>query len=171
MKNAQQYLENKYPLFIRQRIKKLNLSNRGLAGILDLKDFKNLEILDCSHNYLTEISSLEKTNLKKLDASNNCLTNFNPQFCPGLEMADLSNNYFIRSDLVLIKKRPLDKENEPLPSPKRQKPIEIVDLLDDYLLPSPREEKENVPPLSPLTQSNLARLQALRGEMPCLCLE
>src|SRR5205823_14736950 len=53
--NAQQYLEQNYPLETRSTIKGLNISNKNLKGSLDLKDFINLEQLSCSGNQLTSL--------------------------------------------------------------------------------------------------------------------
>ncbi|CAG8456688.1 7228_t:CDS:2 [Scutellospora calospora] len=43
---------------IREEIKELDIREKALEGELDLSDFKNLEILKCSDNYLTQIPYL-----------------------------------------------------------------------------------------------------------------
>ena len=44
-----------------KKTKILNISNCGLKGVLDLKDFKYLEELDCSNNEITEITDIPET--------------------------------------------------------------------------------------------------------------
>ncbi len=53
---AQQYLDQKYPKSIRKNITQLNISKRNLERCLDLRDFVNLERLDCSRNQLTSLN-------------------------------------------------------------------------------------------------------------------
>src|SRR5438128_8493194 len=60
---TQQYLNPKYPKSIRKNITQLNISKRNLEGHLDLREFVNLERLDCSKNRLT---SLDISNCSKL---------------------------------------------------------------------------------------------------------
>ena len=52
----------------------LDISNKEIVGILCLKNFKNLEELNCSFNKITEIYYLP-TSLKYLDCSNNKIVN------------------------------------------------------------------------------------------------
>lgn len=55
---------------------KLNISNKNIEGVLDLKNFSNLEELDCSNNKITEIINIPKT-LKYLNCENNKITKLN----------------------------------------------------------------------------------------------
>ena len=48
----------------------LNLSNKNIEGLLDLKNFDILEELDCSDNKITEIINIPYS-LKYLNCSNN----------------------------------------------------------------------------------------------------
>ncbi|KLL04388.1 MAG: hypothetical protein MRERV_24c009 [Mycoplasmataceae bacterium RV_VA103A] len=50
MVNAQEWLDKNYPKSQRKDIKSLDLRNKGLEKILDLRDFTNLESLDCTGN-------------------------------------------------------------------------------------------------------------------------
>jgi len=53
-----------------KNIKFLNISNKNIKGILDLKKFKKLNKLYCYSNEITKIINLPE-NLKCLDCSNN----------------------------------------------------------------------------------------------------
>src|SRR5436305_176615 len=70
---AQEYLNQNYPLTERSKIKELNISgfgksdNNKLTGSLDVSDFSNLEKLYCSANKLTNLINLQELNLTKLN--------------------------------------------------------------------------------------------------------
>src|SRR6185437_1972455 len=71
---AQDYLDAKYPEDIRDSIEKLDISELGLQGDLDLKGFTSLKSLDCSRNELTSINYLSGcSKLEYLDCSCNLL--------------------------------------------------------------------------------------------------
>mgnify|MGYP003353163671 CR=1 FL=1 len=71
----------------------LNISNCGLKGVLDLREFKNLEELYCSNNEITEIQNVSKI-IKYLDCSYNKLKELNtPYFLPGNYIIDLPSNF------------------------------------------------------------------------------
>jgi Leucine-rich repeat (LRR) protein len=72
---AQTYLDTKYPLAERTSIEKLDISELGLQGNLNLAGFTNLKKLDCSDNDLTSLNLGHCENLKYLDISNNKITN------------------------------------------------------------------------------------------------
>jgi len=69
--NVQEYLNAYYPLNERYKVKILNLQNKNLSGKLDLKDFANLEILNCSINRLTELDISQNHQLKIIEAFRN----------------------------------------------------------------------------------------------------
>src|SRR4051812_39863916 len=81
MVNAQEYLDQNYPLSERKEIKELNLNYKDLVGTLDLSDFSKLEELDCSSNNLTDLITNNCVNLVKIVCHNNKLINL-----------DISNN-------------------------------------------------------------------------------
>jgi len=66
------YLLKKY----NYNIKRLNISNKNIIGILDLSNFKNLEELDCSNNKISEIINISNS-LKYLNCSNNNIIKIN----------------------------------------------------------------------------------------------
>ena len=59
MANIQEYVNKNYLKEVRKELKTLNISGKDLEGHLDLKDFPNLEKLDCYENRIT---SLDLTN-------------------------------------------------------------------------------------------------------------
>jgi len=66
-------LESKYPSGKRDKIKKLDISNKNLEGPLKLEGFNSLEKLDCSNNLITELdlSSCNTGKLIELNVGNN----------------------------------------------------------------------------------------------------
>jgi hypothetical protein len=92
-------MEKEYSLSTRKNIKEIDISNKNLEGVLDLKDFVNLEILYCSYNSLTGLDSLEHTKLKKLYCNDNRIRKLNLNFLTLLEDVDCSNNYLDYADL------------------------------------------------------------------------
>ena len=76
---------------------KLDLSNRNISGILDLRKYRkynNLEVLKCSNNLITKIINIPPT-LKYLDCSNNLIeeiTEINHE----LEYFNFENNPIIK---------------------------------------------------------------------------
>jgi len=69
--DAQEWLDNKYPLEIRASIEKLDISELGLQGDLNLEGFTNLKRLYCSDNELEDLEISDCLNLEYLDCSNN----------------------------------------------------------------------------------------------------
>ena len=61
MVNTQEYLNKNYSPEEKKNLKILKISGKDLEGHLDLKDFPNLERLDCYEN---RIASLDLTNNK-----------------------------------------------------------------------------------------------------------
>jgi len=75
--NAQEWLDNHYPKIKRNKIKGLHIREKGLEGSLDLSDFTNLEMLDCSHNKITSLNLTGLEKLVKLECNYNLLGDFN----------------------------------------------------------------------------------------------
>jgi len=71
IKNAQQYLENKYPYQIQKSLKKLDISQQNLTGYLNLTSFVKLEELKCSGNLLTTLILSNCPHLRKIEADSN----------------------------------------------------------------------------------------------------
>jgi Leucine-rich repeat (LRR) protein len=90
MKEAQKFLERKYPKYFRKDVKKLDISNRSLEGELDLTDFSNLEELNCSTNALTKIDLKNCRKLKILKCSHNSL-GLGQNKLMGLDLTGLEN--------------------------------------------------------------------------------
>lgn len=107
LSDSQVWLDRNYPKESRGQINSLEISGRGLNGLLNLVDFTNLEELYCYDNQLTEIkfatSSFNK--LRVLHVGSN---NFSEQdlelfsHLNGLEVLNLRNNNF-RGDLKVLK--------------------------------------------------------------------
>jgi len=75
----------------------LDISNRNLEGKLDLSDFENLKILDCSKNEITSIILPKNSKLEKFDLSENELSNIKDielNKCLNLRTLDIRNNNF-----------------------------------------------------------------------------
>ena len=89
--SAQEWLNKKYPENEvcqnkydkenkdkkRKEITNLDIKEWGLTGELDLKDFTNLQELDCSNNQLKSLNLKENTNLTKINCSGNKLEEIN----------------------------------------------------------------------------------------------
>ncbi|CAG8567021.1 1305_t:CDS:2 [Ambispora gerdemannii] len=71
MVKAQEWLDKKYFTKIRKTTTKLDVKNKNLEGSLDLKEFTNLQKLDCSDNLLTELDIRGCSKLTKLYCHNN----------------------------------------------------------------------------------------------------
>lgn len=68
---AQEWLDERYPLAKRANIEKLDLSSLGSQGDLKLEGFVNLKRLDCSDNELEGLDIKDCGKLEYLDCSNN----------------------------------------------------------------------------------------------------
>lgn len=103
-KKAQEYLNENYPKKIRNSIKNLLLRDKNLEGHLDLKDFTNLEKLDCSYNQITSLDLNGLKHLKVLYANDNCLesldySSLDPQKLTGLI---IDNNNLPEQDIAVF---------------------------------------------------------------------
>ena len=73
MKNAQQWIEENYPVKERGKIITLKIDRKGLEGGLKLTGFKKLQNLIISDNCLTDLDLINCRKLTDLDASFNQL--------------------------------------------------------------------------------------------------
>lgn len=76
--NAQEWLDKNYSTEKRGEITELDISSnsdKNLEGKLDLKDFTNLQKLNCENNYLTNLDLSNCKNLQLLKVSFNGLSN------------------------------------------------------------------------------------------------
>src|SRR6185312_5151869 len=74
MVNAQEYINKNYPQEIRKNLKSLEISGKDLEGHLDLKDFINLESLDCYENRIISLDLTNNKNLIYLNSSSNSIS-------------------------------------------------------------------------------------------------
>ncbi|CFW92820.1 putative Non-specific protein-tyrosine kinase [endosymbiont DhMRE of Dentiscutata heterogama] len=77
----------------RKEITKLWISEKALEGELDLADFKNLEVLWCSDNCLTNLNVNDCKKLGRIECFNNQLTTLNLSNLKELEKLKCFNNY------------------------------------------------------------------------------
>ncbi|WNE39993.1 MAG: hypothetical protein GBAus27B_000060 [Mycoplasmataceae bacterium] len=67
-RNAQEWIEYFYPYNL---VESIDISDKNLAGPLDLKKFLNLKKLDCFNNEITELKLEKNLKLEKLNCCNN----------------------------------------------------------------------------------------------------
>lgn len=113
MVNAQKWLDQNYPKEIRKKVTELiNISGwdyenkreknnwEKLEGYLDLKDFTNLEKLDCSYNKLTNLEINNCKQLSVLECHHNQLTNLNLNGCVNLKNLVINSNNLTHLDFL-----------------------------------------------------------------------
>ncbi|KLL03283.1 MAG: ankyrin repeat protein [Mycoplasmataceae bacterium CE_OT135] len=100
MTKVQQYINKEYPKSNRNKVTKLDISNKDLEGklVLELKEFPNLEELDCSNNLLTEITF---TNPHKRTTRSSS-SNKEPKLEWKIRKLNLANNNFAEQDLSFL---------------------------------------------------------------------
>ncbi|KLL03221.1 MAG: hypothetical protein MRECE_23c007 [Mycoplasmataceae bacterium CE_OT135] len=98
-KPAQEYLDIIFPKNQRNTFKKLDISSKNFTSNLDLRDFINLEELNCAGNQLTTLNITNCQQLKRLDCRNNNLSGDLSLFSHlvNLESLWISNNHFTGS--------------------------------------------------------------------------
>src|SRR4051812_27563555 len=95
MTEAQKFLKKYFPkTSSRNKVTELTIGNQKLEGHLDLSDFINLEMLDCSHNSLTSIELRNCSKLTELDCSDNRLRQLDLGGLRNLKNVNYSDNYF-----------------------------------------------------------------------------
>ncbi|CAG8470077.1 6208_t:CDS:1 [Cetraspora pellucida] len=75
MVNIQEYINKNYSKKTKKNLKILSISGKDLEGHLDLKDFPNLEKLDCYENRITSLDLTNNKNLTYLNLSSNPISN------------------------------------------------------------------------------------------------
>lgn len=105
MVNAQEWLDRYYPKEVRNSIKKL-CTERNLEGHLDLRDFVNLETLECSFNLITKLCITGLEQLKSIRCNDNQLTTFNYSDLNHDKIVELfiNNNNLFEQDLSVFSK-------------------------------------------------------------------
>ncbi|CAG8609368.1 1875_t:CDS:1, partial [Scutellospora calospora] len=108
MTQVKDYLDSEYPKEKRKETFVIEISNKDLNGILDLKDFENLEKLNCSFNKITDIDISCCYKLQELVCLNNNLisTDFlsSLPFPEKITYLNIANNNFAESDLSFLSK-------------------------------------------------------------------
>src|SRR3954470_23320422 len=100
MINAQEWLDANYPKEKRSKVRELFISGKELESSLDLRDFCNLEKLDCSFNQLTNLNLTNLTELERFECSDNYLNDLDYSFLNSdkLTFLNVSNNNLAKSD-------------------------------------------------------------------------
>jgi len=106
MVNAQEWLNKEYPINRRNEITELDISkgkvkkwlihDSTLKGDLNLTEFTNLQILNCSGHELTGLNVSGCRYLAELDCQNNKLNNLNFSNCPNLEKINCDFNKYLK---------------------------------------------------------------------------
>src|SRR4051812_26473473 len=99
MINAQEYINQKYSTKKeREQVTELDISNKNLEENLDLRDFTNLEKLDCSYNQLTGVSLGDCKKIVALRCSFNQINNLNLNDLTQLERISCNDNRLVEFD-------------------------------------------------------------------------
>ena len=107
MINTQEWLDKKYPNKKRKNIKYLDIRQNKLEGELDLSDFVNLKILDCSSNDLVSLKLEKNSYLEKIICSKNELINLSlSDDNPNLTYLDCSQNNLSDINFITVIKYP-----------------------------------------------------------------
>ena len=83
-----------------QRVRDVSCPGRGIVSLADLKEFPNLERLDCSDNALSELDLSPCTRLMRLDCHGNGLVRLDVEGLRGLTEADCRDNALQQLDLT-----------------------------------------------------------------------
>ena len=98
--DAQQWLEQNYPLEQRVNIKKLNIGKENLVGPLKLAEFNNLEEFYCYGNKLTSLDCSNCPQLKIVRCQINNLTNLNLTNCSNINELYCNRNNLTDLDFL-----------------------------------------------------------------------
>lgn len=82
-----------------QRVLRMDCSDRKIASMTDIRDFINLQRLDCSRNSLTELDLTACNRLERLDCSGNVLVSLDVNGLRSLTELNCSDNSLPRLDL------------------------------------------------------------------------
>src|SRR5436305_11317454 len=94
MVNAQEWLDKKFSRETRKKIHSLTINNKKLEGKLEIKNFVNLERIDCNENKLTSLWFVNCPKLTKVYCYGNELTNLKIIYCPKISHLNVSCNLF-----------------------------------------------------------------------------
>lgn len=83
-----------------QRVRDVSCPGRGIVSLADLREFPNLEHLDCSDNALSELDLSPCTRLMRLDCRGNGLVRLDVEGLRGLTEADCRDNALQQLDLT-----------------------------------------------------------------------
>lgn len=83
-----------------QRVREIVCPDEGIASLGDLREFVNLERLDCSRNALTELDLTACSHLTRLDCSGNALVRLDVEDLRALVWLDCSQNALAEMDLT-----------------------------------------------------------------------
>jgi Leucine-rich repeat (LRR) protein len=78
----------------------LNFSEKNLEGSLKLKEFINLEKLNCSRNKLDSLNARNLNDLQKLDCQKNKLVSIDCSNCSRLQILDCKKNKLTKLNLT-----------------------------------------------------------------------
>ncbi|CAH1755901.1 1415_t:CDS:10 [Entrophospora sp. SA101] len=112
--NAQEWLNESFPKNevsnlagyegkTRDKITELDISEESLEGKLDLSDFTNLEMLDCSYNQLTSLNVNSCQKLKYISCGFNKLTNLDLTNLTQLKIIECNDNHLTKFDYSSLK--------------------------------------------------------------------
>lgn len=82
-----------------QRVLRMECSGRGIASMTDIRDFVNLQRLDCSDNALTQLDLTASTRLERLDCADNTLVSLDINGLRSLTELNCSANRLPNLDL------------------------------------------------------------------------
>lgn len=83
-----------------QRVRDVSCPGLGIVSLADLREFPNLERLDCSQNAITELDLSPCTRLMRLDCRGNGLVRLEVEGLRGLTEADCRDNALQQLDLT-----------------------------------------------------------------------
>lgn len=83
-----------------QRVREIACSGAGIASLSDLREFPNVERLDCSENALTELDLTLCRQLARVDCHANDLVRLDVEDLRGLVWLDCSENALEQLDLT-----------------------------------------------------------------------
>lgn len=83
-----------------QRVVRMECPDRGIASMSDIRDFVNLQRLDCSGNTLTQLDMSYCPRLERLDCSRNRLAALGVNGLRNLTYLDCRDNRLPRLDLL-----------------------------------------------------------------------
>lgn len=83
-----------------QRVREIVCPGEGIASLADLREFVNLERLDCSQNALTELDVTFCPHLARLDCRENALVRLDAEDLRALVWLDCSENALAELDLT-----------------------------------------------------------------------